>query len=273
MKADGEKIGAALRGEMDEKELRALLHAHSARLRRRWGCVSDEQLAAFADGRLDGRDRAKVEKHLASCAACRQEIGEVVRTGELEEFSTVHSGLLLQAKQLAANELGQGSAPRWRWSVAASAVAAAVLVVTVLSVRRESPSPAFSPEASHPSVPSSGMTTGVPSAAAPEPDQPRSVTHTNAIPEMQVPSEGAIATSARLEFRWTPVQEALFYQVEVLTADGTIAWSGQVQTTHLTLAPQALLAPGKYFAWVRAHLRDGKTRKSRAVSFQISGER
>jgi anti-sigma factor RsiW len=38
---------------------------------------NDDQLNAFADGTIDATDRAAVETHLASCAACRQTIDDL----------------------------------------------------------------------------------------------------------------------------------------------------------------------------------------------------
>ena len=39
--------------------------------------VSDEQLNAYADGRVSTQERARVDEHLASCAPCRQALAEL----------------------------------------------------------------------------------------------------------------------------------------------------------------------------------------------------
>src|SRR5262249_16074436 len=49
---------------------------------------TDDLLNAYADGSLDGAERADVERHLASCAACRQivdDVREIVRETEALE--------------------------------------------------------------------------------------------------------------------------------------------------------------------------------------------
>ena len=41
------------------------------------------QLSDYAVGALRGREKARVESHLAECAACRRELAALQRTGEL----------------------------------------------------------------------------------------------------------------------------------------------------------------------------------------------
>ena len=106
--------------------------------------------------------------------------------------------------------------------------------------------------------------------AVPGADRARSAHSESVIPELLSPQEGTTLANGQSEFRWTKVRRALFYEVEVLTPDGNIAWTGRTQGTQVSLARQATLKEGKFFVWVRAHLVDGKTSKSRAVSFQIS---
>jgi anti-sigma factor RsiW len=43
----------------------------------------EERILAYVDGRLKGSDRGDVEKHLASCAACRVRVNEFRVVGEL----------------------------------------------------------------------------------------------------------------------------------------------------------------------------------------------
>ena len=63
-------------------------------------------VAAYVDGRAGSTDAAKVEAHLAECAACRREVIEVRR--------------LLSRRT-----------PRWGWSAAVVLAAAAVLLLVV----------------------------------------------------------------------------------------------------------------------------------------------
>lgn len=61
-------------------------------------CPDAEELAALVDGRLNGEDRAKVERHLAGCHVCREVLAETVR---LDEAEPVVSGSDLPAPLLA----------------------------------------------------------------------------------------------------------------------------------------------------------------------------
>ena len=38
--------------------------------------LSDEQLDDFADGMLDGAERSRAERHLASCERCRRALND-----------------------------------------------------------------------------------------------------------------------------------------------------------------------------------------------------
>lgn len=50
-------------------------------------CPSPEQLAAFVDDRLNARDRASVERHLADCERCRPAFASVIELREAESHS------------------------------------------------------------------------------------------------------------------------------------------------------------------------------------------
>ncbi|HEX6626207.1 MAG TPA: hypothetical protein VF064_20995 [Pyrinomonadaceae bacterium] len=73
------------------------------------------------------------------------------------------------------------------------------------------------------------------------------------------------------EFRWQPAADALFYEVFVVTAAGDIVLEQRSEATRLPLPADAPLTPGaKYFVWIRAHLREGKTVNSSVVSFRVA---
>src|SRR5215470_6707790 len=46
---------------------------------RGWACPGDHSIAAYADGVLDERTRARLEVHLAGCPHCRQIVADVIR--------------------------------------------------------------------------------------------------------------------------------------------------------------------------------------------------
>jgi hypothetical protein len=108
-------------------------------------CPSDEDLAAFLDGRLAGRERQRVVEHLAGCARCfelfcavtdsRREEQEEPAGGGLEEQRTADApprgGILLPF-------LPRGPALRW----AAALAATALVAVPAALLYRHSSSPA-----------------------------------------------------------------------------------------------------------------------------------
>jgi hypothetical protein len=179
--------------------------------------------------------------------------------------------LLVQARRLVAKQPPLLAARAWQSIAVASALAVVLLVVTV-QVRK----PTFMPAPLTPTAPAieespSGSVPKAPEAVA-GPDRSRSANARSAIPALLSPQEGTTLASKQSEFRWTRVPGALFYEVEVLTLDGNIAWTGRTQGAQLAIPKRAALKQGKYFVWVRAHLTDGKMPKSQAVSFQISAE-
>jgi hypothetical protein len=78
-----------------------------------------------------------------------------------------------------------------------------------------------------------------------------------------VPGEG-------LEVRWRGVPGSLFYEVRLVTAEGTNVWEGRTEATAAPLPAGVGLLPGqKYYVWVRAYLSEGKTLKSAATGFRV----
>jgi hypothetical protein len=72
------------------------------------------------------------------------------------------------------------------------------------------------------------------------------------------------------EFRWKAVAGSLFYEIHVVTEDGSVVWQANVDETSTRLpAGHALRAGEKYFVWVRAHLSGGGTVRSAAISFHL----
>jgi TonB family protein len=103
-----------------------------------------ELLGAYADGELDGRDAARVETHLAGCAACRHELAELRHLHQLAQaHAPAHPGeeyaerLRLSVKRRLRDEVEP--AGFWHmdvklpWVGLASAAAALVVVVVVVA--------------------------------------------------------------------------------------------------------------------------------------------
>ena len=256
---------------LQEKELRDFLRASgSPRRKRSWHWVDEATLAAYADGRLDPGVRRKTEAHLAKCSDCRDQVRFLVQFAVAEEQPEVPAHLLAHAEKYAAERPSYFAVRAWRWGAATAAVAALILVATVTL---HEPGRVLNPQA-----PPAPRTKELPVPSAPVARPPaktptsesRSAPAKNAPLELIWPPEDTIASARQLEFRWTPVAGSVFYEVEVLTADGTLEWEGRSETTRLILLTDHLPREGKYYAWVRAQLPDGRTVKSHAVSFQVS---
>jgi hypothetical protein len=95
-------------------------------------------LSAHLDGRLDAREMARLEPHLASCEACRADLAGLRAARDalraLPEAAPPRSFRLRPADvERAAVSGAPGPSPMLRWAPAASAVAAVVFAI-VLSV-------------------------------------------------------------------------------------------------------------------------------------------
>ena len=209
---------------------------------RGWWCPDDQILAAYADTRLEGAARGRLEKHLASCEFCRGQVAAMAKLAE-EPLPDVAPGLIARAESLRAPR----RAPNWRWAAAAGAVACLALVMTPLLRRSEAP----------PKIEEPRVVRQAPSAAI--------------RPELQFPLDGAEVAGQNLELRWRGMEGALFYEVRILTADGDEVWKGRSDGTSVRVPDDAALAAGqKYYVWVSALLPDGKSAKSAATAFTVS---
>jgi hypothetical protein len=118
--------------------------------------------------------------------------------------------------------------------------------------------------------PPAGVT--VPPAAGRQPPAVR--TSSPALRSLAVVSPVEAATLARkdFEFRWQAVPGTLYYEIDLVTEDGTSVWHSRVEDTSARPPDGTRLDAGaKYFVWVKAFLSGGETVKSAAVSFHIAG--
>jgi hypothetical protein len=225
--------------------------------RKGWRCPGDETLAAWADGTLPESLRAKLEGHAADCAYCRGQLGFLARASRLGPLPAVPAHLLAAAR-------GERT-PLFVRLRPATVVAAGAGLLLALLVASPWGRPGF------PWEPGSAGD-GIESSAGAGPARDvRSLPGGGAAPRVLHPAEGASLPRADLALRWQESPGALFYTVQVVDADGDVAWEGRAEGASLAVPDAAPLVPGtRYFAWVFAHLPSGATVASPAVGFRLA---
>jgi hypothetical protein len=228
-------------------------------------CLSEQQLAAYADQQLIGNERHLVERHLTTCDACLRQVGFLVRTASMPPEQT-RDDLLRSAMNF-----GTKGAPTkpyaWQWLAVASAVMA-VVSVTRLEIWR---GPRLSP------TPSS-VTTAVNPALEIRPTTPLHEDRDDRVRGRQQPSDSILISpkpdekidANNLEFRWKPRGDASLYEIEVVSDSGDVVWQQRSHASPLKLPANIRLEKGKtYYVWIRIHLAGGSVEQSKAVRFMI----
>jgi ferric-dicitrate binding protein FerR (iron transport regulator) len=134
-------------------------------------CVAEPDVAAYARGALPAAREAAVEEHLASCAACREEIAAVVEL--LDEAPA-------PARRPATRRFARPGVPPLAW--AAAAAAALFFAVLLVLPARTSPAPGIArpkreepkplPEAPRPEPPRTETARPEPGVVPPRPSPP-----------------------------------------------------------------------------------------------------
>jgi len=88
------------------------------------------------------------------------------------------------------------------------------------------------------------------------------------------PAENAALSPQDLKLQWSAIPGAAYYEAQVMTDEGDVAWSARTGSTSVRLPSDgaSLRAGKKYFVWIRAYLAGGGTVKSAAVSFHIADQ-
>ena len=274
---------------MDEKNLKELLQGRrSNAVRRGWRCPDEIQLAAYVDSTLQGSARELVEKHVADCDFCLEQISFLVQAADQEASAEVPASALRRARDLAPRKSGSSGNWGWRWAAASAAAACLVLLVAFIALRfRTQPGvnapseplvaqqhqPDIALPTTAPAISSPGPSPAVQKLKSAEPAAPEVRRPAQAqLPQVVFPRNGATLRRSEVDFRWAPFPDAVFYDIRVVTAAGDLVLESKTEDTHLRIADDVQLQPGaKYFVLVRAHLLQGHTVKSGTVSFRISG--
>ena len=286
---------------MDEKTLRRLLRAEGADAEQPGrGCPDEALLSAYVEHGISGEKLVKVEAHLADCEAC---LGQVafLASQPAEPTSASAPGAVARARDLVALPPSTWRPWVFRWGTAlafSAGVALAVVAVLrqgpIMQAPATTPIPgAVSAVPARPAEPRSSSSGTIPPAANLQPPagvtvppaarrkppagaaKPAPPTVRNSAPAVRTlsvvfPAEAATLTRKDLEFRWHAVPGSLYYEIDLVTDDGTSVWHSRVEGTGARPPDGVKLDAGaKYFVWVKAFLSGGETIKSAAVSFGI----
>jgi len=266
------------------------------------GCPDDNLLAGYADGRLTGERRVRVEEHLVRCAPCRdlvlaavesvrEEVGaageeEPVAVGDAGESVGVRAGAASGAGASGPTSIPSGvpsladARERRRRSLAAWAVAAGMLLAVGLGFvamrRGEGPATPTTPEgrlvaaAARLVRAAPDDLAGFRPADAAERRTEGADVHRSGL-EIEMPAETLLTPTPT--FRWSATAASPF-TVVVADGDGQEVWR---RTSDLATMPYPMdaqpLAAGAYVLEVSARGPLGETTATRAFRVASEAER
>jgi hypothetical protein len=231
---------------MSQDDLERLLRSKAQPGKHRaWRCPDEVTLAAFVDGDLPESVRSRVQGHLADCSLCLQHVAAVVRSRETPK-PEVPPRLLARARGLVESPAVGTPALAWRWGMVSAAAGLMLVAAVQVWQFRTASDPGASPV------------------------DVRSEPCRLVAPQLLSPEEGALVSRERIDFRWREVAGAIFYEIQLVTADGDVLWQDRTEETTVRLPEAVPIAPGQeVYVWVRAHLLDGNTLKSDPVGFTL----
>lgn len=255
---------------MDERELVRAIGAQtgSRSAHRGWRCPSAEQVAGYLELRLTPEGKARFEAHLAQCDFCIGLIGSLARQEEAKEQVEAPTHLVREAIEAVPQKT---SAERsWRWVLAPAL--ASIVVVSAVLLKLPKPPQFVVPQPSYPAAEKMTPPPAAPQlqsrpARAPE---IRGLKPTTSGPQLLDPRSGSVLPAAGLRFRWKAVADAAYYEVRVVNSEGDPVWGAESKDAFTQTPADLSLPTGKYFVWVWAHLRDGRTLKSGTIGFRIA---
>lgn len=220
-------------------------------------CPEDELLAAYMEGVLSDVSHGQFENHLADCAWCIERVGMLGRAHESDAQEQVPEPLLARAGKMV-NSSGQ-SASGWRrahaWAVAAAVVLTIGFMVSKSTLYEGKPH-----SVSRNNAETSQSTRSIAPGAL-QTTQPS--TGNNISVEF---SDGV--------FSWTPVNDSLFYQVQIVTAEGDLLWRERVNAEQWNPPGELVLSAGEeYFVRIDAFVSETRSVKSDYVAFMFPERR
>jgi hypothetical protein len=228
-------------------------------------CPTEQQLAAYADQQMIGAERHVIEKHLAYCDKCLQQVGFLVRESASIPYP-VPEDLVRRAIALGNPSPAKG-APSWRLiAVPAAGVAVAVLAWSFLL------------HTSTPSTRQGGFLQSSPIAKSAElraltPETaPVTVRGEAGGADARIlwPHAGEMVKAREIVFRWRPDPSARFYEAQVASEDGDVLWETECHGTSIKLPDSVPLVKGKtYYFRLRVHIVNGSVERSKPIDFVV----
>jgi hypothetical protein len=270
---------------MSERELTALFRSKKSNSKGGWRCPDNNKLAAYVNGKSTS-ERTSLESHFADCTACLETLAFLAQTVD-EPLEAVPANLLARARSLG----NKKPVVVWRWRWAMATAAACMLIVVLLAVWRsrveDQPKPADLVAQQHqPDRPSNQLPTVMQTPASqaatgsgkpvqsPHPAEARVPvvrgTEDQLKPTVVFPRDGAVIKVGQQPLRWKPVADATFYEVKIVSEDGSSVVTEITNNAELQVNKPTLQAGHKYFVKIVAHLSGGRTVTSGPVSFRVA---
>ena len=217
-------------------------------------CPQETEYAGLIDGTLPDEARARLADHLAHCQKCLDLVTCLVRVQDRPQ-DQVPQELLAAALKFGPDSQAMRPPARFQWHTALAAAAGVLLVVGVVFTQ-------------YPQLTDVLLRSDLSQPA--DSESVRVNGRGQDLLSILFPAEGLAVDSSKPEFRWSGVDQSLYYEFQVLSENGDILWEGRTEDTQLQLPPDFKLAHNtNYFVWVRVYLPDGKTIKSKAVAIRV----
>jgi hypothetical protein len=231
----------------------------------RWHCPSDAVLAAYVDNTLGDGDRARLQGHLSLCWHCRTLVADVVKLRRMADLPAVPAVLVDSARAF----VPSANKPwAWGWATLATAgtLACTVIAVTLLKPPQSLRLPVWPA----PAVPIVSEARASNPLKTPAQETVRKLKSPEYLPTVVYPHSDMVIAREHLELRWEEVPDSLYYRIRLLTSEGDLVWEGDSTATRMELPNRRALNAGKYFVLISAVMRNGRTRESNPVGFQVT---
>ncbi len=219
-------------------------------------CLDEIRCSRLIDGQLTEPEREAIVEHLANCRNCLDLVAGVMQL-QSDDVATVPATLVAAALALRPEQQPIQAYSRDRWQTKLAVAASLILVVGALVWQYEG-------------IMDLRPTNGSTQPTIEEGPDVRISPHDQERLNIISPTDQSNIDPENIDMQWSPVDRSVFYEIQLLTDDGDVVWQGRTEHTSMQL-PQDLRfdSAGGYYLWVKAHLSDGKTIKSKVVFIRL----